>query len=197
MGYYQHNKKEYEYYINKYPPTHRQLIRTIDLLLRKMKGLRFTSCFELGMGYGYMVDKILKRFRPKVYVGIDLSEDQIREAKKYLKWYVSRKRITVKLGDIIKYKDKRRYDLVFCSTVLSHIPEQYVKKAVNNMCRLSKKHIIIVEPTIDVIASLRNSDDQWLYNYKGVFEECGWKIMDIEQVAGHNLQYMRFGKEEQ
>lgn len=194
MDYYEHNEAEYKNYMKRYPPTQVQNARVAELLVERLKGLRFKSVFECGAGYGLMTRVLMKNFRGKTYVCMDLSEDQIEAAKRYLSWHYERKKVKIMQGDIIHYQSKKKYDLVFCSTVLSHIPEQFVEKAIENVCALSKKHIVIVEPTTDVIARLKKNDDQWLHNYKILFARRGWGIVDVKQVVNHVIQFIRFKK---
>lgn len=192
VDYYQHNVKEYKNYIKKYPPTHNQNVAVIEMLMMKLKGLRFkNSVMEVGCGYGLMIKEVMDTFKPRLCIGIDLSLDQVLEAERYLKGYDN---VAILKYDIIHYTDDLEYQLVFCSTVLSHIPPQYIEKAVKNVCKLSKRHIVIVEPTSEVIRSISRKDDQWLHDYKMLFGRHKWRIKDKEKVEGFPLLYMRFGR---
>lgn len=190
VDYYQHNKEEYRNYIKKYPPGHNQNVAVIEMLLKKLKRLRFRNVIEIGCGYGLMIREVMDAFKPRYCVGIDLSEDQINEALRYLAGY----NISLALTDIINYTDYVKYELVFCSTVLSHIPPQYIEEAVKNVCKISKRHIVIVEPTKEVIAKISRVGDQWLHDYKKLFSKHKWRIKEKEKVEGYPLLYMRFGR---
>lgn len=194
VDYYKHNEAEYKNYMKTYPPTQVQNARVADMLVERLKGLRWGSCLEVGCGYSLMTRVLMKNFRGKTYTCMDLSEDQVEAAKKYLSWHYERKKVKIFQGDIIHYRSKKKYDLVLSTTVLSHIPEQYVEKAIENVCALAKMHIVIVEPTTEVIARLKKNDDQWLHNYRLLFARQGWGIVDIKRVVNHLIQYIRFQK---
>ncbi len=192
VEYYQHIKEEYRNYIKKYPPGHNQNVAVQELLLEKLKRLRFKTVIEVGCGYGVQLKAVVDEFEPKLSIGIDLSIDQVLEAGRYLKGYDD---VGILKYDIINYTDEIDYELVFCTTVLCHIPPQYIEKAVKNVCKLSKRHIVIVEPTKEVIAKISRVGDQWLHDYKTLFKKHKWRLKDIEKVEGFPLQYMRFGRE--
>jgi len=52
------------------------------ILVDYLKGIHFESVLEIGCGFGRITNKILSNFPEKKYVAIDLSEDQINNAKK-------------------------------------------------------------------------------------------------------------------
>ena len=196
--YYDHNKTEYVNYINRYPPSWAQNVSTKNTLNKKLTGLRFTTVFEVGMGYGLFGKLILDGFEIERFVGIDLSSDQIEAAQKYLEEWMLSGRVDVSVANIATYKSRTKFDLVFCSTVLSHIPPNLIESAIKNMCRVAKKYIVIVEPTTEVMKrlnkNLEKKYDQWLYDYATMFRQHGWAIVDHEDVCGFPIEYMRFEK---
>ena len=191
--YYEHNEEEYKNYMKRYPPGQNQNASVSRVLMKKFGELEFESVFDVGCGYGLIIKALLDKFEGKSCICMDLSDEQVESAKKYLDEYYKND-LTILQGDIIHYRSGQKYDLVFCTTVLSHIPEQYIDDAVANTCALSKQHIAIVEPTIDVIARLNRPDDQWLYDYQTMFKDRGWKMVEVVQINGYPIQYMRFKK---
>ncbi len=79
---------------------------------------------EVGCGVGAQTKILLRRF-PKLHIdGVDLSEDQLTAAKKYLKKEIKQKRIQLYQGDAQKFKLKQpKYDAAFLCWFLEHVPD--------------------------------------------------------------------------
>lgn len=100
----------------------------------------FKTVLEVGCGFGRITDLIIKEF-PEIekYKAIDLSTDQIENAKKY----VSSEKVKFSVGKIQDLDiPSESYDLVLAVEVLMHIPVTEIETAIKQMVRVSKKHII-------------------------------------------------------
>lgn len=71
------------------------------------------------------------------YHGIDTSEKMLRVAKKKYP------RIEFRVGDAkhLNYDDQT-FDLVFCMSLLIHIPLKTIEKVVSELCRISRKNVL-------------------------------------------------------
>ena len=91
------------------------------------------SILDAGCGNGAIANSL---------VGFDVTAmDRSVEALKYVK---NAKKIQGSL-DNIPFKDNS-FDLVICSDVLEHLPEDIYKKTIAELKRVSKKYILIISP---------------------------------------------------
>ncbi len=102
-----------------------------------LKNIEFNTVFEFGCGFGRMTKLILDNFDINDYTAIDVSIDQINNAKKQgmdkVKFYQSM---------ILDFSTERKFDLVFGTKVLMHIPEKQIIPTIQKLISFSKKHII-------------------------------------------------------
>jgi len=122
---------------NHYAPSSRHRRR---IILELVKPLDYDSYIDVGCAQGYLIEGI-KKLRPSKGAGCDVSEIVIAENKQKMP------DIDFFTADISK-RDAQlpdvKYDLVMSSEVIEHI-EDY-ETAVYNLCRLSKKYVLITTP---------------------------------------------------
>ena len=95
------------------------------------------SVLDVGCGAGRFVETLSK---DHAYVGIDISESAINQAKEdYPEQVFSCK-------DIVKDKIGMQFDNVFTWTALEHVPPEHIKAVANKLKKAAKKNIIICEP---------------------------------------------------
>src|ERR1044072_8708381 len=92
------------------------------ILLECLKGISaFASVFELGCGFGRITKLILSNFpEVKDYVAVDISPDQIANAKKYVMPETAGRDLSIEfvVSDIQSLGETRKLDLVLASEVL-------------------------------------------------------------------------------
>ena len=124
-----------------------------------IKELQPVSVMEVGCNWG----RELKHLEglSKLY-GLDKSSENIEKAKTYVKG-------TFKVADAsqIPFKNSK-FDLVYSSGVLAHTPPEAVKPIINEIFRVAKKYILLVEYVGSRVN--RNSvenckQNAWAHNY--------------------------------
>ncbi len=88
------------------------------------------SAFDAGGAFGYLVHGL--RRRGVESWGIDISPYAVRHSP------------FMQLGDITKLKPGRTYDLVTCTDVLEHIPEELVEQTLDGLYLLAGKYLVLV-----------------------------------------------------
>lgn len=111
------------------------------MLLDCLSNLHFSSALELGCGFGRILKLLVDHFQLRSLEGLDISPDQIRRARGYVKtpW------VGLAVADItapLKYGD-RQFDLVLTCEVLMHIPEPL--PVLREIVRVSNRYVVNVE----------------------------------------------------
>ncbi|MCA9371994.1 UMP kinase [Candidatus Woesebacteria bacterium] len=92
------------------------------------------NCLDVGCGTGSLV-KILRTFDIDAY-GVEISEAALEMADKSVRPFLSQ-------GDITKLPFKENeFDLVLTFDVLEHVDRSYIKRAIQETIRISKKYIL-------------------------------------------------------
>ena len=112
------------------------------ILVDYLKGINFESVLEIGCGFGRITNKILSNFQVKKYVAIDLSEDQIKNAKKLC---VDFKNIQFRKSTIQAFKINEKFDLVLGVKVLLHVPSEEIESVIKKLIDLTSNHIVNVD----------------------------------------------------
>ena len=121
--------------MKKYGPFSRHLRRIIKKIIRP---LEFQSVLDVGCGQGSLLQELQAEFpRVKPY-GIDLSASAIELARER----VSGGRFCVL--DITAESLEQKCDLVICSEVLEHIPDDIT--ALQNLRKMTLKYLLISTP---------------------------------------------------
>lgn len=133
---------------------------------------------ELGCGSG----DILAALKPRVGVGIDISQKMVRQArKKYpgLKFYRQ---------DLYRLRLKQKFDYVVLVDVLDHLPDIYVAlRQIKKVCTPQAQVILttinpVWEPVLDVAEKLRLKMPEGPHNWvphadlRNLLELAGFKI---------------------
>ena len=108
-------------------------------LLTFLQTINFESVLEIGCGFGRITQLILSNFPVKKYIAIDLSEDQIENAKKLCSNF---KNIEFKNITIQDLKTNDKFDLVLGVEVLLHVLPEEINSVVKKLVSLSNHHII-------------------------------------------------------
>ena len=113
-----------------------------NLLMENIKNLNFDSAFEAGCGFGWNLKRLQDEFPSKRIGGLDFSETQLSNGKKYCKNYD----IELSQGDICNMPFKDNYfDLGFSVGVFMNIHPSKIDKAIQEILRVSKKYVVHLE----------------------------------------------------
>ena len=98
-----------------------------------------TSVFEFGANWGVNL-KAIQEANPSISCrGMDLSRIAIAEAQK--------QQLMVVYGDerSLKIEPENFFDIVFTVSVLNHIPDEFIHDIIENLKRIAKKQVVLVE----------------------------------------------------
>jgi SAM-dependent methyltransferase len=108
-----------------------------------------STVLEVGCGFGRITKLLLSNF-PNIqeYTAIDLSPDQIENAKEFVKPAIDTKKnnpLTFMVSDIQSFQNEKKYDLVISSEVLMHILPSEIEQVMNRIVDMSNEHIINID----------------------------------------------------
>jgi 2-polyprenyl-3-methyl-5-hydroxy-6-metoxy-1,4-benzoquinol methylase len=121
--------------VQSYGPFHRHLRRIIKETIRPLK---FQSVIDVGCGQGSLLAELRLEFPYIKPSGVDVSESAIE---------LARKRVPdgdFRVLDITRTSLDAKYDLVLCSEVLEHIPDDVV--AIQNLRKMTKEYLLVSTP---------------------------------------------------
>lgn len=169
-------------------------------LIEKIKP---SMVLEIGCGFGKNLKELLNRgYSGDKLTGVDISFTMLRQARKN----ISNPQITFKKADLKKrlpFADGN-FDLVYVSKILMHIPGNYLKRAVLEAIRVSRKHVVFCEQYEELSAGVKTINTQsipyseftFLHNYKEYLIELGFAIKDFT-VFNNNVCLFRIEKNSQ
>ena len=136
-------KKEFRY--NKYFELQEKIL--IDYL---KKNVSFSSVLEVGCGFGRITKLLLSNFpHIREYLAIDLSPDQIENAKELIKPAIETKgqfpNLTFLVSDIQSLQIQKEYDLVIASEVLMHILPSEIAEVMSKLLSMSSVHVVNID----------------------------------------------------
>ncbi len=136
------------------------------------------SFFEFGCNVGYNLNRIRKKFPNGEFFGVDINENAIRMGREILGF-------NLKKGDENSLNDieTNSYDVVFTSSVLNHIPDEVFPPIIENLKRISKKHIIFMEANVD------KEPDYYHHNYECFGFKNTWSVFSPVSKKGHDVMY--------
>jgi len=109
----------------------------------------FSTVLELGCGFGRITKLLLSNF-PDIqeYTAIDLSSDQIENAKEFVRSVIETKEhnpLTFIVSDIQSFQNDKKYDLVISAEVLLHILPSEIERVMNKIVNMSNEHVINID----------------------------------------------------
>jgi SAM-dependent methyltransferase len=122
----------------------------IDYLKRNLaSSSSFSTVLEVGCGFGRITKLLLSNFSNiREYQAIDLSPDQIENAKEFTRSVVetlSDNPLNFMVSDIQSFQDQRKYDLVIASEVLMHVLPSEIEKVMIKLVNMSNHHIVNID----------------------------------------------------
>lgn len=147
---------------------HRQLI------INKLAQFQWRSLLEVGMGAGANLVLINKQWPAAEVGGCDINEDAVRVAAKYLP-----KARYMDVGDPrdIFLSDKS-VDVVMSDACLIYFGKWQVKKALKDMKRVARSHLLLCELHSEKKVRSRYN----VHNYKKILEELDCYNIEIEKI---------------
>lgn len=116
----------------------------------------FTFMLEVGAGelttYSSLVD-VMTLEKPEFH-GIDLSLNRLRHGRAFAKSQKIDVSVVKASAFALPYPDNS-FDVVFTSHCLEWMPKNMFKQAVDEICRVSKQHVFLFEPTYEYSSFLQ------------------------------------------
>lgn len=140
-----------------------------DVLLDYLKTISPfpTTVLEIGCGFGRISDLVLSNFPDiKEYVAVDMSPEQLANAKSYVK---KSDKIRFIESDIQSLQLDRKYDLVLAVSVLLHILPGEIEQVAGRLVSLSKRHVITVDYYEDG-PSRQLAPHNFMHRYEAIYQ---------------------------
>ena len=96
-------------------PTRREVLKIVLPLLKKNNKL---NILDIGCGTGQLIKDINNEIEVVNYLGIDVSENMIKEAQK------ANKKLKFKTIPIEKFNSKEKFDIVICTHAFPYFPDK-------------------------------------------------------------------------
>ena len=157
-------KQEFQY--NKKFKLQEQML--IDYLKKQVS---FSTVLEVGCGFGRITKLLLSNF-PEIteYVAVDLSPEQIENAKKYVLGVDKRTALKFIVSDIQSLELDSKYDLVIAPEVLLHILPLEIKNVIARLEGWSKRNIINIDWYEEVVPR-KAAPHNFIHQYEEIYRQ--------------------------
>lgn len=154
-------------------------------LVEYLKGIDFATVLEVGCGFGRITRLISSNFELERYLAIDISPDQIANARKY----TDSQKVTFEVSDIQSLNLAEKYDLVIACEVLLHILPDEISPVVKKLVSLSRKHIINIDWYEESVPRNIGSHN-FIHQYESIYKS----IPEVKNVCRTKILERRFLK---
>lgn len=112
-------------------------------MLTMIKRDKPASILEVGCGFGRNIRFFIENgIAPEDLYGIDISEKMIKKAKTF----ISNRKVKLVVADVTSLPfENSRFDMVFTHGVLMHVEPYLIEKAIQEVFRVSRRYLMIVE----------------------------------------------------
>jgi len=147
-------------------------------VLKLFQGKKFNSILEVGCGFGRYTKILYSLFKPEKYLALDISKEQIENAKKY----VNNEKIEFQCSKIQDFNSDQKFDLVFASEILMHINFEDIEEVIKKLSMFCKGSIV----TIDLFEKDKIGSSSkgycFVHDYSKLFEKNGAKKVKIHPI---------------
>ncbi len=120
-------------------PTRREVLKIVLPLLKKNNNLKI---LDIGCGTGQLINEINKEFKKVNYLGIDVANNMIEEAKKL------NKKNKFEVTPIEEFNTEEKYDIIICTHAFPYFPDkENVLKKISSLCNKGANVIIVNSST--------------------------------------------------
>lgn len=135
------------------------------------KQISFSTVLEVGCGFGRITKLLLSNF-PEIteYVAVDLSPEQIENAKKYVLGVDKRTALKFIVSDIQSLELDSKYDLVIAPEVLLHILPSEIKDVIARLEGWSKRNIINIDWYEEVVPR-KAAPHNFIHQYEEIYRQ--------------------------
>lgn len=147
-------------------PQHEWLLSKLDLTSKK-------TILEVGCGFGRNI-KYLKDqgVRPSRITGVDISSEMVKKARRFL----GKQNVHLKVANILNLSFKNNsFDMVFTHGVLMHVKPQDVRPALEELIRVSKNKVILIEQNYG------GNEYTFIHDYKKLLKSLKINIVEYKR----------------
>lgn len=137
-------------------------------LLDALKKLSFNSVLEVGCGFGRITKSVLENCDASEYIAIDLSPDQIENARTYVGDHAKIRFIE---SDIQSFHPDRKYDLVLAAEVLLHVKPDEIRTVIAKLLSLTNKYFVHVDWCEDKQPSEPTEYFNFMHDYDTIYAD--------------------------
>lgn len=139
-------------------------------LLNLVKGLTFNTVLEVGCGFGRITKQLLENFPDTRYTAIDLSPDQIENAKRL----VNNAKVNFAVSDIQSFNSVNKFDLVLAVEVLLHIKPENINSTITKLLSLTNKYFVHVDWHEEITSPEYTTDSYcFMHDYDDIYSGLG------------------------
>ena len=109
------------------------------LITKWLAPLAPLTVLDAGCGPGHLLQTLRRSIPNAAFTGVDDSQETVLDNRRRLPWCQFERR------DLGKEKLSQRFDVVVCSEVLEHIPED--EAALEHLCAMTGRYLMITVPT--------------------------------------------------
>jgi len=169
---------------------HEQMMQEMYLLRGILNQHDFKSVLEIGAGSGRFTKFICENFHIETYVCLDYSADRLNRLLDSIpSWDLRNKEMTItcipkSYNATFVTNEIEKFDIVFLSHVLLHIPPFEIADFVDRLFTNCKGEIINIDYfESSGVPSQELADYNFLYNYPSLFKQIGrGRVKHIDRV---------------
>lgn len=157
-----------------FDPWQRRIFPQQRWLLQEINALRPRSILEVGCGFGRNLDYLIKQgIRPEVLTGADISVKLLSQSN-------LPKSVKLVRADVLKLPfNDRSFDLVFTHGLLMHLNPRQINQAFQELFRVTKKYLIIIEEVRDKPQPLNYFT--WAHDYDKIIASLPVRVVARKQ----------------
>jgi len=141
------------------------------IVANELKGKDFKSVLEVGCQWGESLKAIQNEFDGKILTGVDLNPDELEKVEGLLPGI----NLIWANGGELPFEDDS-FDVVYTSALFCMVSPQRVETILNEIIRVTKKYIYLVELDIEPLIDLVETD-RVACNWKALFKVRGFDIV--------------------
>jgi SAM-dependent methyltransferase len=135
------------------------------------KHVSFSTVLEVGCGFGRITKILLSNFPEiKEYVALDLSPEQIENAKNHIMGEDKRGVLKFIVSDIQSLELNSKYDLVLAPEVLLHILPSEIYDVIVKLVGWARRHVVNID-WYEEVPPRRAASHNFIHEYEKIYRE--------------------------
>jgi SAM-dependent methyltransferase len=135
------------------------------------KNISFSTVLEVGCGFGRITKILLSNFPEiKEYVAVDLSPEQIENAKNHIVGVDKRGVLKFIVSDIQSLQLNSKYDLVLAPEVLLHILPSEINDVIVKLVGWARRHVVNID-WYEEVPPKRAASHNFIHEYERIYRD--------------------------